>query len=432
MEIAIPVFLLVFLVCVGLLAHTYAVFPVVLSLLAKGKRLPHSGFEGEADLPEVAVLMAVYNEEAVLEKTLRSILETDYPVEKVRVWIGSDGSTDRSHEIIESFREKHPNLNLKIFPGRNGKIRIINQLAIDAAAELENPDMALFFLCDANVSWTPALIHQLSRHFSRPEIGFVGASVKDDADDRDGIGDEEDAYVGRENLIKFQEGVLWGQVIGAFGACYAMRVNLFEPVPENYIVDDYFLTVGCLAKGKKGIVDLEAVCHEAVSSDIAEEFRRKRRIATGNFQNRRHFQDYFQPWNGGFAAWFAFWSHKGLRWYGPFLIAGAFLSSLMLAILAPVFAVLIAGFLGTFAAALFDKWQSRKENGKHVKIFRFIRYFYAMNVALFLGWIAYSKGVKNSVWEPTRREGARREGARREDARREGVESDEALKPVES
>lgn len=417
MNIAIPVLLLVFLVCVGLLGHTYAAYPILLSLLAKGKKLPDAGFDDKSDLPEVAVVMAVYNEEAVLEKTLQSILETNYPVEKISVWIGSDGSTDRSHEIIESFQRNHPHLSLKIFAGRNGKIRIVNQLVIDASAEFKNPDTALFFLCDANVAWTPELIHQLSRHFSRDEIGFVGTSVKDDTRDRDGIGDEEEAYVGRENRIKFQEGVLWGQVIGAFGACYAMRANLFEPVPENYIVDDYFLTVGCLAKGKKGIVDLDAVCYEAVSTDISEEFRRKRRIATGNFQNRRHFQSYFQPWSGGWAATFAFWSHKGLRWYGPFLIAGAFLSSLVLAFLAPISTILIAGFLGTFAIALFDKWQSKRGDGKHVKIFRFIRYFYAMNVALFLGWIAYSKGVQNSVWEPTRREGA---------------ETDDALSPVES
>lgn len=417
MEVAIPLLLLVFLGCVGLLAHTYAMFPILLSFLARGKSLPDAGFSSESDLPEVAVLMAVYNEEVVLEKTLRSILETNYPTEKISVWIGSDGSTDRSHEILKSFQADHPNLCLKIFEGRNGKIRIINQLVSDAAAKFKNPDTALFFLCDANVAWTPELIHQLSRHFSREEIGFVGASVKDDTRNRVGIGDEEDAYVGRENLVKFQEGVLWGQVIGAFGACYAMRANLFEPVPENYIVDDYFLTVGCLAKGKKGIVDLEAVCYEAVSTDISEEFRRKRRIATGNFQNRRHFQSYFQPWRGGLAAAFAFWSHKGLRWYGPFLIAGAFLSSLILAFLAPVLSVFCVGFLATFAVALFDKWQSQKEDGKHVKIFRLIRYFYAMNVALFLGWIAYSRGVQNSVWEPTRRE---------------GVGSDEAVSPVES
>ncbi|MEC5129269.1 glycosyltransferase [Verrucomicrobiales bacterium BCK34] len=426
MSVAILLLSILFLVCVGLLGHTYAVYPALLSLLAKGKKLPEAGFCDDADLPEVAVLMAVYNEEAVLKKTLQSILETNYPVEKVSVWIGSDGSTDRSHEIIESFRKDHPHLRLKIFAGRNGKIRIINQLAKEAAGEFQNPDTALFFLCDANVAWTPKLIHQLSRHFSREEIGFVGASVKDETRDRDGIGDEEEAYVGRENLIKFQEGVLWGQVIGAFGACYAMRANLFESVPENYIVDDYYLTVGCLAKGKKGIVDLEAVCYEAVSSDISEEFRRKRRIATGNFQNRRHFQNYFQPWGGGFAAWFAFWSHKGLRWYGPFLLAGAFLSSLALTVLAPLFAILPAGFLITFAVAGFDKWQSQKIDGKHVKIFRFIRYFYAMNAALFLGWIAYAKGVQNSVWEPTRRE-----GARREDARREGSGNDESLSPVE-
>ncbi len=94
-----------------------------------------------------------------------------------------------------------------------------------------------------------------------------------------GIGDQEEAYVGQENLVKFAEGVLWGRVMGAFGACYAMRARLFTPVPPHHIVDDFYLTLSCLEQGMDAIVDPEAVCHEAVSTDIREEFRRKRRIA---------------------------------------------------------------------------------------------------------------------------------------------------------
>lgn len=396
---------IVFWGCLILIAHTYALYPMLLGFLARGKSLPPERFEQDDEFPEVAVLMAVYNEEAVLEATLASILESDYPAGKMKVFIGSDGSTDRSDAIVNRFRERHPQIQLTVFGGRNGKIRIINQLAADTAASFADPDSALYVLCDANVVWTPSLVRRLASHFKRPAVGLVGAAVKDKVREHAGIGDEEEAYIGQENLVKYREGVLWGNVVGAFGACYAMRATLFSPVPVHHIVDDFFLTFQCLEKGGTAIVDLDAVCYEAVSTEISEEFRRKRRIATGNFQNFRRFWSFIQPWNSNFATFFAFWSHKGLRWCGPFLIIGMIFSAAILAFMSPFYLLPVFGLLGTFLAAGLDKWMSSCEGGRHVKLFRFIRYFYTMNAALFLGFVAFAKGVGNSVWEPTKREG---------------------------
>jgi cellulose synthase/poly-beta-1,6-N-acetylglucosamine synthase-like glycosyltransferase len=397
-------FSVVFWGCLILIGHTYALYPLLLGFLARGKSLPSERFEQDDEFPEVAVLMAVYNEEAVLEATLASILASDYPVGKMKVYIGSDGSTDRSDAIGHRFRETHPQLHLTVFGGRNGKIRIINQLAADATASFADPDSALYVLCDANVVWTPSLVRRLASHFKRPAVGLVGAAVKDKVREHAGIGDEEEAYIGQENLVKYREGVLWGNVVGAFGACYALRAPLFSPVPVHHIVDDFFLTFQCLEKGGAAIVDLDAVCYEAVSTEISEEFRRKRRIATGNFQNFRRFWNFIQPWNSNFATFFAFWSHKGLRWCGPFLIIGMILSAAILAFMSPFYLLPVLGLSGTFLAAGLDQVTSSRERGRHVTLFRFIRYFYTMNVALFLGFVAFAKGVGNSVWEPTKRE----------------------------
>lgn len=378
-----------------LIGHTYAVYPVLLKWLGRGKSLPEKRFENDDEFPEVAVLMAVYNEEAVLERTLETMLASRYPAGKLRVFVGSDGSTDTSHEIIERFRKHHPELSLRIFPGRNGKIRIINQLAEDA----DGSDVLV--LCDANVAWSPDLLRNLVRHFARTDIGLVGANVQDSVREHSGIGDEEEAYIGQENRTKFLEGVLWGNTMGAFGACYAMRADLFEPVPANFIVDDFYLTMKVIEADRKAIVDLDAVCYEAVSTEISEEFRRKKRIATGNFQNMRHFRKLYRPWSGGWANWFAFWSHKGLRWIGPVLLIVAMLSSSLLALSSPIYLIAVAGFAGSIAVSMIDAAQA--ESGRHVKLFRFIRYFYSMNVALLQGLVAYAKGVRNSVWEPTKR-----------------------------
>lgn len=397
---------LVFWGCLALLAHSYAFYPLLLGFLARGKTLPPERFESDDEFPEMAVLLAVYNEDAVLEETLRSIFASEYPAEKMKVLIGSDGSTDRSDAIVQRFRERHPNLHLAVFGGRNGKIRIINQLAADAAEHFTDPSAAIYVLCDANVVWTPSLPRRLARHFKRGEVGLVGAAVEDKVRQHAGIGDAEEAYIGQENLVKYREGVLWGNVVGAFGACYAMRASLFSPVPDHHIVDDFYLTFQCLEKGSRAIVDLEAVCYEAVSTEISEEFRRKRRIATGNFQNLRRFRRFIRPWNSNWATFFAFWSHKGLRWCGPFLLIGMMVSAAILAFDSPFYRLAVIGLAGTFAFAWLDSRMSRREGGRHVKLFRFIRYFYSMNFALFLGFVAFVKGGGNSVWEPTKREGS--------------------------
>lgn len=404
METAIlTVFGLVFWLCVFAIGYSYAGFPMLLKWLAKDKDLPDEIYQKDEDFPEVAVLMAVYNEEAVLNKTLASIVASNYPREKLRVYIGSDGSTDRSHAIIEGFRAQYPNLDLTIFEGRNGKIRIMNHLARKAAYDFRVPETGVFVLCDANVAWSPFLLRNLTCHFKRDKVGLVGANVIDAQKDHEGIGAEEDAYVDRENLIKYQEGVLWGAVIGAFGACYAMRATVFRPVPEKYIVDDFFLTMTCLEQKKEAIVDLDAECYEAVSTDIREEFRRKRRIATGNFQNLSHFFGFLLPWRSSLGISFAFWSHKGLRWIGPVLLIAAFISCFVMSTISPFYAMLFLGFVGTFFIAGLDRILSDVKAGIHVKLFRFVRYFYSMNLALFLGMIDYLKGGQNSVWEPTRR-----------------------------
>lgn len=407
METALVIVLsLVFWGSFFLVGLSYALYPDLVVRLARRRCLPEPGKKSDEDLPEVAVLLAVYNEEAVLEATLESIFASDYPGEKLSVWIGSDGSTDRSHEIIESFQERFDGLDLRIFSGRNGKIRIVNRRAEDAAGKLDDPETAVFALCDANVTWAPDMLRRLVGHFQRDGVGLVAPAVMDAALAHEGIGHEEEAYIGRENRIKHAEGVLWGSMMGAFGACYVLRARLFQPVPETYVVDDFYQTMACLESGHEAIVDLDAICHESVSTDIREEFRRKRRIAMGNFQNLAHFRRFLRPWNCGIPCWFAFWSHKGLRWYGPQLLLAGIVACLALAFLQPFYLLPLAGIVALFLAAGVDSLLDRFPGAWHFKPIRFARYFFAMNTALLLGWFTFLRGVRSNVWEPTKRVGA--------------------------
>ena len=391
------------------IVHTYAVYPHLLRFMARGKKLPEERYEDDDEFPEVVALMAAYNEEQVIGATLVSVIASDYPLGKLRVLIGSDGSVDRTHDIVNECHEEFPWIELRKFGGRNGKIPVVNMLAKEALADLSDPESAIFLLCDANVSWTPSMVRNAVRHFKREKVGLVGASIVDvrlhqeESRAEEGIRKEEESYISQENLAKFRESVLWGTAMGAFGACYCVRASLFRTVPGNFFCDDFFQTMNCLERGHEAIVDIEAVANEAVSEDIQEEFKRKRRIALGNFQNLGVFKSLFHPLNGRLALCFAFWSHKGLRWNGPVLLFLAHVSCLLLTQYSHAYWIPMLALVMTWLMASIDYLLSRLESSICIKFFRFVRYFYWMNSAIVLGYISFAKGVTDSIWEPTHR-----------------------------
>src|SRR5690606_1843765 len=143
----------------------------------------------------------------------------------------------------------------------------------------------VFILTDANVFFTKDTIYQLVKHYKNPEVAQVGGNIINPEHKQDGISFQEKSYLSRENIIKYQEGIIWGCMIGAFGGCYSIRANYFVPVPPKFLVDDFYISMHVLEQNKKALNELDAHCYEDVSNKIKEEFRRKLRISAGNFQN---------------------------------------------------------------------------------------------------------------------------------------------------
>lgn len=379
--------------------HTYLFYPLIIKWLAGKKRQDEAIAILKNDCSPVFILMAVYNEEKVIQQKLESIFETNYPLEKIHVFIGSDNSTDATNSIIEEFQVKYPQLQYTNFGGRNGKIRIINQLFEMHEKQIRQHPDSLLILTDANVFFTPEMLHELTRPFQNQRVGLVGANVLNIDVKDTGIAFQEQFYVQRENVIKHYESEAFGAMMGAFGACYAMRAKLFAPVPANYIVDDFFQTMHVLEENFQTIKALKAICYEDVSEDIFEEYRRKKRISAGNFQNLKHFSSLLFQWNG---VAFAFWSHKVLRWLSPFFIIAAFVCSYFLKDHFLIYKIAFYGQLGLFVLPFFDRilnWIS----GKQIKVLRFVTYFYLMNIALLIGFFNYVKGINSNVWKPTKR-----------------------------
>jgi cellulose synthase/poly-beta-1,6-N-acetylglucosamine synthase-like glycosyltransferase len=385
----------VILFCFSLfcLLHSYVFFPLILDILSNRKKRNDLIFrDDDAGLPSISILLAVYNEEKVIEQKIASTFKTGYPKEKIEFLIGSDASTDDTNRIINDYAEQWPQIKLVHFEGRTGKSGIINALADMAQNEI-------FILTDANVFFREDTLYQLVKHYKNPEIALVGGNILNRRFKKDGISVQEKTYLSRENRIKYQEGLLWGAMIGAFGGCYSVRGSFYAPVPPKFFMDDFYITMNVIEHGGKAINELDALCYEDVSNKSSEEFRRKVRISIGNFQNFGRYAHLLWPPFSGRAI--AFWSHKVLRWLGPFFILLMLLSCLVLSLQTLFFLILLAGQVLLMLTPLLDIML--KKLNIHVLLLRFISHFYLMNLALFVGFIKYIKGVESNIWKPTQR-----------------------------
>jgi cellulose synthase/poly-beta-1,6-N-acetylglucosamine synthase-like glycosyltransferase len=309
------------------------------------------------------------------------------------VVIGSDGSKDRTDEIISDFKIKSGSIfrdMIFIRKSREGKPSMLNELVGLSAAEI-------LVLTDANVMMEKNVLQNLVRHFGNKKNGLAGANILNTGMNKEDISIQEKSYIERENLIKYREGLIWGTMMGPFGGCYAMRRDLYTPVPKNFLVDDFYISMKVLAKGYNCINDIDALCYEDIPGDIMEEYRRKARISAGNFQNLVVFSNFLlRPFS---AAGFCFISHKVLRWITPFLIIISLGALLCLSAYNKFFYILFAGELLLILSPIFDFIFSKA--GIHLRVLRFIAYFSLMNLAMLKGFIKFLGGIRTGTWEST-------------------------------
>lgn len=374
-----------------LIAQSYIFYPLFTQLY--GRKLKNNSlvYTKEEDLPMLSILMAAHNEEQVIEEKINSILNSNYPSSKIEILIGSDCSTDKTNAIIKKYAESDKRLHFFEFSNRTGKIGIINMLNQKAIGEI-------LLLTDANVILEPSTLFELVKNFRNPEISLVDSFMKHRNLKTDGISYQESNYISNEVNTKHAEGKIWGSLMGPFGGCFAIRRVDFLPVPNNFLVDDFYICMQVLKNKKRCISDEKAIVLEDVSNNINAEFKRKIRISSGNFQNLAKFWPLLLGFNG---TAFAFLSHKVLRWLTPFFILFILL----------VFPFLLAAkenylYFGVFLIVMFSSLAFDfilKKMNIHLSVLRFLTHFTSMNIALFLGFFRYIRGIKSSVWEPTER-----------------------------
>ncbi|MCH7657775.1 MAG: glycosyltransferase [Bacteroidetes bacterium] len=386
------IWIIIFWTSIFLLLYSYFFYPVLIRFLAGNKQTNHIVYSDNKDMPGISVIMPVYNEEKVLENKINSIYATSFPAEKMEVIVGSDGSSDRTKEILQELKEKLTNFSYYHSDIRRGKPNVLNQLVLKAKGDI-------LIITDANVLLNESTITGLVKHFKNPEIGLVDSRMMSKGIKKNGISRQESAYISMEVNLKHHEGLVWGTMMGPFGGCFAMRKNLFTPVPKNFLVDDFFLNLNVLKNRKRSINEMEATVSEDVSNILSEEFRRKSRIAAGSFQNLSYYSGLL--WPPFTSLSFSFFSHKILRWFGPLLLILIIISNVFIfrKNMIYMYSIYLEGIL--FVIAIIDLIVSRFN--KHIVFFRFVTHFFSMNLALSLGLIKFIKGIKSNVWEPTKR-----------------------------
>ncbi len=384
------------------LAHSYLLYPFFLWLKVR-KRTSNSLVFSPADddLPFVSIVSSLYNEEAVIAQKIHTLFQLQYPSSKLQVLLGSDCSADQTNSIVANLVGNRPHFHFFPFSERRGKPPVINDLVAKASAMVPDGQEHILIITDANVMLEPSTLFQLIKHFKHPKIMLVDAHMSHVGMQESGISKAEDQYISTEVRLKHWESLNGGRMVGPFGGCYAIRATHFSPVPENWLVDDFYIAMKAFEQGGWAINELAAICYEGVSHDIKEEYRRKRRISAGNFQNMRTFRHLW--WPPLQALSYAFFSHKVLRWLGPFFIFGIILGAGILALLGNLiftvlFPIMIVGILLVIALDQVFAYFSI-----HIKILRGLRYFLYMNAALLEGFFKYLKGIKTNVWQPPKR-----------------------------
>ena len=388
----------------GLPLYAYVGYPILLFLLAsfvqaardvyylvwrRDRRARHPA------PPSVSVIIAAHNEEGVIGSTLECALSLDYPAELLEILVGSDGSTDGT--VREAQEPGDPRVRVIAFPERRGKLAVLK----DCAAQAQGDVLAF---TDANTILAPDSLRALLRHFGVPSVGVVCGELR--LRGLDGAPADEGLYWRYEKVLKILESRL-NAALGANGAIYAVRRELFPGVPDDLITEDFVIPMKVKEAGFQVVYDPEAVATEQMPATLSDEFRRRMRIGAGNWQALGQCWRLLMPWKGFVSL--AFWSHKVLRWFTPFLLLAALAAGVALAH-EPLGGALLVVQGAAYASAAFG-WLLRR---LHVPAgpFALASYFVAINAAIGVGMIRGLFGLQRPAWQRTAREPVRTEGKR--------------------
>jgi cellulose synthase/poly-beta-1,6-N-acetylglucosamine synthase-like glycosyltransferase len=382
-----------FWISLWLVFYAYLGYPLILLFVSKVIRDKKCGERGGCNSaaiykPRVSLLISVYNEERVIEKKVLNALATDYPPELLEILIVSDGSTDKTNEIVARFADL--NVLLIHYEGRIGKTACLNR-----AVPLASGEIVIF--SDANSLYDRTAVHEMVKHFSNCEIGFVTGHTKYQLGGADDVAESIGLYTNIERITKKLESVT-GSVVGADGAIFAIRKHLFTPLKEVDI-NDFVIPLNVVKKGFRGILEERAFCTEYTGKSAGKEFSRQVRITNRTLRALVNNRDILNFRKNGFFA-FKVISHKVAKFMVPFFLVSLLASNGALVRDSWGYAGFFACQVLGYALPLFERKLDRVWGLS--KLASMAKAFIIANAAIAWGWIKFLMGEMYITWATTR------------------------------
>lgn len=386
---------IVFWICFSILFYSYLGYGIILYVLVRLKRrfppAPCQPRQMQDSLPEITVLIAAFNEEDYIVEKIQNTLSLDYPGEKMHVLIVTDGSSDQTPDLVK----KYPDITLLHQPQRQGKIA-----AVQRAMPFVSTDLVVF--TDANTMLNQEALLKIVCHYQDPRVGAVAGEKRILSQEKEAANSAgEGIYWRYESALKRWDSELYS-VVGAAGELFSIRKSLFEHVPADTLIEDFYLTLRIAQRGYRVCYEPGAYALEGPSASIAEELKRKIRIAAGGIQAVVRLKALLNPFRFGLLS-FQYISHRVLRWtLAPLALLLLLAANTALAWQGLVFYQIVLLLQAAFYVSAILGRICESQQLK-VKAFFVPYYFFIMNYAVYKGFFRFLKGSQSVLWEKAKR-----------------------------
>jgi cellulose synthase/poly-beta-1,6-N-acetylglucosamine synthase-like glycosyltransferase len=375
-----------FWICLGLIFYIYAGYPIIVFLLAPilNRNVRKADIE-----PGVTVVIAAFNEEREIQDTVENKLRQDYPSDRLQVIVVSDGSTDRTDEIVQGLADRSGG-RLKFLrqEPRQGKTQALN-LALSHAST----DLVVF--ADANSLYAPNALRTLVRGFADLSVGYVTGRMVYTNPAGAGIGEGSGTYMSYENTLRALE-TRAGSIVGVDGGIDAIRRELYVAMRPDQL-PDFVLPLSVVERGSRVVYEPDAVVYEPGLGEVKDEFRMRVRVALRALWGLYDRRSLLNPLRYPLFAWQLI-SHKVLRYAAFVPLAGALLFNLPVAGQHPFYAGFLALQLAAYSLAALGHALRRAP----VKASKLLvpYYFVVLNAACVIAFWKFLTGQKMVVWTP--------------------------------
>jgi cellulose synthase/poly-beta-1,6-N-acetylglucosamine synthase-like glycosyltransferase len=374
---------ILFWVFAGLIVYTYIGYPV--SAMVVGK-LRERTIKKAPYTPTLSIVIPAYNEEGQIRETLTNKLQLDYPKDKLEIIAVSDGSTDRTDDIVKEYLSHGVRL-IRQEP-RQGKTAALNRALAVAKGEI-------IVFSDANSLYEKEVLRHLTANFADKNVGYVTGRLVFGSPDANIIGDGSTAYMKYENFLRSLETTM-GSIVGVNGGIDAVRKYLCTPMrPDQQ--SDFVLPLKVIEQGYRVVFEPDAVLKEIALNRPMDEYKMRVRVALRALNALKDMKQLLNPLRYGIIAW-QLASHKILR-YGAFIpLIGLLVTNLFLLDRGVIYQLVLAAQL-VFYTTAFLGWVFERKIQRSRVLYAVV-YFCLLNVASFHAFWKMMRGETQAVWKP--------------------------------